>query len=412
MTPDENRGALVRITSGKGLGQERLILANTATEIVVSPPWNIVPDGSSQFAVCESTWKFGGLGFQDSVTITIPNRPGMTVHVSGRAANVKDEECSFELSPLRRWRVLGSGSGWDTDVPPIPYFGLASVGRGSVELGGLAFQDLDNTSTVSSGTLTIWYLDETGPSSGLTLSEGIGAEHLALVLAGGENPAAGSVLRIGNELLTVLESGSAGSCVVERGGFGTNAAVHDAGAAVTMLQRRVAVVPFARDFFGSPASGSYRFSVPLANARVDGAELFLTNSKGNSPASRINFVSLGEGGLRTLSGGQFSIQVQGALGIENDAAPGLLVERTVSVRDVVATVGRAPSGGSVGLRLRQGNDIFCEFTIPAEAGSSAPISGASLPTLVGGNVLALDITSVPQGVGTLSAADLTVTIRL
>ena len=38
----------------------------------------------------------------------VPNRENAVVHISGRAANVHDRECSYELSPLTRWTIGGA----------------------------------------------------------------------------------------------------------------------------------------------------------------------------------------------------------------------------------------------------------------------------------------------------------------
>jgi hypothetical protein len=53
--------------------------------------------------------------------------------------------------------------------------------------------------------------------------------------------------------------------------------------------------------------------------------------------------------LRTPSGGQLSIQVEGYLAIQLNSAPPLVIEDGHSVRDVFAVVGEAPSGAPVEL---------------------------------------------------------------
>ena len=120
----------------------------------------MIPDASSFFVVAETGWQFGALAKSSPVQFAVPNRGGETVQVCGRAANVNDLECSAELSTVTRWQIGGSGTS-DVDVPPQPYFGLGAGQRGgTVELSGVSFTELTNTSTISAATLTMYYWDE------------------------------------------------------------------------------------------------------------------------------------------------------------------------------------------------------------------------------------------------------------
>ncbi|MGD0136295.1 MAG: phage tail protein, partial [Bryobacteraceae bacterium] len=128
-------GATVRITKGTGAGQEQTIASNTATTVTITTPWSVQPDNTSFFLIADSTWQFGASSNASPVSFAIPNREGVTVDVSGRAANVMDEECSYELSPLTAWTILGAtGQALDTDVPAQPVFGLFAIGAGSIEV--------------------------------------------------------------------------------------------------------------------------------------------------------------------------------------------------------------------------------------------------------------------------------------
>ncbi len=69
--------------------------------------------------------------------------------------------------------------------------------------------------------------------------------------------------------------------------------------------------------------------------------MFVTNEKGNSPAAAICLTQSVDNGLRTLSGGQYSIQVDGFLAVDQSVAPALVVEAAHSVRDVFAVLGTA-----------------------------------------------------------------------
>src|SRR5262249_51182560 len=97
MLADDFRGGLVRITRGKGAGQDPLSIANDATTLTVSPAWTVIPDSTSYFVVAESTWKFGGVSATSPAEIQIPNRPGATVEISGRSANALNHESAYEL---------------------------------------------------------------------------------------------------------------------------------------------------------------------------------------------------------------------------------------------------------------------------------------------------------------------------
>jgi hypothetical protein len=137
----------------------------------------------------------------------------------------------------------------------------------------------------------------------------------------------------------------------------------------------------------------------------------VTNVHGNSPSTGVSFGGTADQGLRTLAGGQLSIQVEGYLAIQTAAAPPLIVESSLAARDIFAVVGEAPSGGPVQLQLRQGSTIYCTLTIPDGATISNSVDGFGLPPLSGGNQVLLDILSVPTASGT-PGRDLTVIIRL
>jgi hypothetical protein len=225
--------------------------------------------------------------------------------------------------------------------------------------------------------------------------------------------AVGQILQVGSELMEVTEVLSGGSTyTVRRGSHGSTAAAHGSGAAVFHLARRVFVIAFPRQFFGSPASGSFSYSAALANARVCGVELFMTNGRGNGEAAKASYTGLSDGGVRTLSGGQLNLQVQGHLAIETNAAPPVVVERARSVRDVFAVVKQAPVGDPVVLRVRRDAGEYCVLTIPAGSNVSNTIPGASLAPLPALSKLYLDIVSVGQNALSAPGRDLTVTIRL
>ncbi len=121
MVVNDNRGAVVRITRGRGEGQERPVQSNTATTLTLTSAWDMVPDSTSFFTIAESGWHFGAAGATSPVQFAIPNRTGATVEITGRAANANDQESQVELATVTRLLIDGAGNGGvDTDVPPSP----------------------------------------------------------------------------------------------------------------------------------------------------------------------------------------------------------------------------------------------------------------------------------------------------
>lgn len=410
MQPDAYKGMVVRITKGKGAGQERAVVANSATVLVVTPAWTVAPDATSFFVVAESGWHFGAAGRTSPVEFQVPNRVGATVHVIGRSANARDDECAAELSPLTRWQILGTGAPFDVGVPGKPVFGLAPVGGGTVELVGIAFQDLTNTRTIMAATVTLHYWDELSSPSSILLSAAVGATDSVLDLSAPGSAQQDSLVQIDAELMRVVEVQNGGlRYQVARGVNGSTAEPHAAQSPVYHLQDKVFIVPFVRDFFGSRASGNYGYPIFLPDARIASAELFVTNTHGNSETEAVCFTNTVSEGLRTLSGGQLSIQIEDFLAIQTNAAPPLIVQESHCVRDVFAVVRQAPEGSPIELRVRQNEATYCTLTVPTGETVSNVVEGFGLPPLTAGSQVNLDVVSV----GTLQPGrDLTVTMRL
>ena len=404
--------ALVRVTRGTGATQERVVTANDANTLTVTPPWVVEPDATSFFVVAEGTWTFGGLGTNSPVEFEIPNRPGTTVEISGRSANVYDLESAYELNPVTRWQIGGAG-GLDSGTPPTPVFGLNPAGQGTIELLGIGFTTLVNTHTIYVGTLTLYSWNELNSPATFFLASGIAATDVALTLNAAGPANVGDLIQIEGEILEV--SGTSGGGVtyqVIRGSRGSTAAAHVTSKLVYHLTRSITIVPFVKDFFGSPASGSFSYSVFLPDARVGAADFYVNNSMGSSAVAHATFGATVDQGQRTLAGGQISIQVQGYLAIQTNAAPPLVIEDSHAARDMFAVVQNAPSGGAIVMQVRQGSTIYCTLTIPDGATISNVVSGFGLPPLVASALLNLDITAVPTAAGTLPGRDLTLIIRL
>ncbi len=417
MMSNEYRGMWVRITQGKGAGQERIIQANDATSLAVTPAWAIIPDTTSKFVVADSTWQFGASSANSPIEFTVPNRTGVNLHILGRSANVNNKECFYELSPQTVWRIGGgAGRSLDENIPPAPSFGLFAAGRGDVDLLSVSFATFTNTLTVTSGTLTLHCWNEINSPTGYSLTSTIDsvATEISLNIAG--VAVEGGIIQIESELMQVVANHSSGmGYTVQRAVLGSIAAAHDSSTPIYHLERKVSIVPFPRNFFGTPASGSYAHTISLPHNRIAAAELFVTNLRGNSPTTNHYYAATDDTGIRTMNGGQIAIQVEGYLAIQREAAPAFVIDDYYPFRDIFAVVGQAPTGAPIQMQLRQDDQVICTLTIPiTPAGTtiSNVVDGFGQTPLQRGDRLLLDILSVGTSGSTTPGRDLTVTIRL
>ena len=403
-------GMIVRIMSGTGADQEYTIASNTATTLTLAQPWAVQPDATGLFVVAEAAWHFAATSKTSPVQFEIPNETGVTLHIQGRGANVNNLEGPPLLSTLTRWTIGGGGLG-DMAAPPQPVFGLgtSSLESGTVELSGVSFPTLTNTTSVTAGTLTMYYWDELVGNTPYSLGAEMAATDTVLNLTQAGTAAAGSFVQVEAEVMQVAAVANGGlQYQVTRGMHGTTAAPHAAQVAVYQLLSTVAVVPFPLDFFGSPLSGNWSCPMPLPNTKVASAELFVTNTRGNSPTGAINLTQSVNYGLRTLSGGQYSFQVQGFLAVDSNPAPNVIVEAAHAVQDVYAVVKQAPVGGPIQITLSQNGSSYCTLSIPDGATVSPSVNGFGTPLLAQAQ-LSMAITAVGQ---TSPGSDLTVILRL
>jgi hypothetical protein len=403
-------GMVLRITRGTGAGQEYTIASNTATSITLLQPWAVQPDATSFFVVTEAGWHFAAAAKTSPVQFAVPNETGVTLQIQGRAANVNNLEGSALLSTLTRWQVGGGGEG-DMAAPPQPVFGLGTsqLQGGTVELSGVSFSDLTNTHSVTAGTLTIHYWDELTGNPLCSLAAAVVPADTTVSLTQAGTATAGAFIQLEEEVLQVTDVLNGGlQYQVTRAMHGTTADSHDAQVAVYHLGNKVSVVPFPQNFFGSPASGNWSHPVALPNTKVSSAELCVTNSRGNSPTQAVNFTKSENYGLRTLSGGQYSFQVEGFLAVTSNPAPNIVVEAAHAVQDIYAVVKQAPVGGPIHLTLNQNGNPYCSLTIPDGAIASPSVNGFGL-VLQAQAQLSLAITAVGS---TSPGADLTVIVRL
>jgi hypothetical protein len=402
-------GMTARITRGTGAGQECTVTANNATSLTISPPWTIEPDATSFFTVAEAGWHSGAQTQSSPVQFAIPNRSGEVVQITGRSANVNNVECAPGLCTVTRWTIGGSG-GADTQAPPQPFFGMGpGTAGGTAVLSGVSFTDLTNTSSISSGTLTVYYWNELAGTPTTLLASAMGAGDQTLTLGTAGPAVAGSTLEIDDEVLRVTAVTNGGTQYsVARGIDGTTAATHAASAPVYHLASQTVIAPFPSNFFGSPYCGNWNYPMAMPDVRVACAELFVTNDVGNSMTAAINLTHNDANGLRTLSGGQYSIQVDGYLAVEQCVAPPIVLEASHAVRDVYAVLGTA-ADAVVQVQLNVNGALYCTLTFQSGATLSSSVNGNTLPPLIMGGQVTAAVLSVGQ---TNPGANLTVLIRL
>lgn len=409
---NEYRGCAVRIVGGKGAGQERIIESHSATEFLVSPPWRVPPDATSRFVIAEAAWKAAGMTRSDEIRFLVPNGVAGAVQFLGIAVSARGAE-SPESEAILGWHELSWTGAGDVDVPPKPGFGLVSVGEGGFVISGIGFPTLENTRTIRTGTLTVHYWNELeGPSPWHTAAD-LPEDGAILLVQRSLGVEQADLLQVGREIMRVLEVRENGvELLVERGVHDTPVSAHPAGETIYPLKRLTTVLAFQKGFFGSPASGSYSYSVELPSARIAAAEFYVTNDRGSGPTGYEAYTSTVDGGLRTMAGGQYTIQYDGELSVMSAVAPPLVVERTRVVRDVQATVDRPPLGEPVLIRVLVNGRAYAEITVPAGQQSSEVISCFDCEPLPEGSSLQVAIVAVGTGPGSYPGRGLTVTLRL
>ncbi len=414
MIADEHVGMVVRITRGRGAGQERVIAGNSPTVMALARPWDVEPDSNSAFVVSESSWRLGAVTADSPARFALAQRSGATVQISARSVNHRGMESPIELSPFGRHRLAESDEQVaDTDLPPTPVFGLRPNGQGIVDLMGIGFANLANTRTIEAGVFTLHYFDELKNPTPYRLEGGVGPTDTVISMNLTGPAVQGSMIQIDGEILVVetvhLQSRS---YTVARGAFGTEPESHASQTQVFHLESRSHVVPFAKDFFGTPASGSYSYPIYLPAVKIAAAELYVRNMHGNSESAKRNLTSTVDYGIRTLSGGQLSIQVEGALAVEEYAAPPLILENTHVVRDVFAMLRQPPTGSAVVLELVNDGEPYCTLTIPPGATVSNVVSGLGKLPLREKSEVNLHIRAIGWTGDSVPAGDLTVIVRL
>jgi len=414
LAPDALKGKTVRVQSGTGSGQERLISGNSAGVITLASSWHTIPDATSSVCIVESGWQVGGNSRTSPCALGVPAQEGAAVHLRVFGVNSRGGQSRKDLAKITR-HVVGSGgsTGLDVAVPPAPTFGLTVRDGGYAVAGGIGFPTLENTSSISAGVLQLFYLDEVDGVTVGVLSAAIDSEDEALTFEGPVSVEVGQVLMVGGELVRCTQTTSAQTTVpVERGVLGGASVSHAVGIPVRRIEQVTQTFAVPRGFFGSVGSGDFEHAVAMSSSRVVAATLAFLNRKGFSEAGVVNLTSLAGQGLRVLQGGQIVLQVSGYLIIQTSATPPVVVEHARSIREVFAVVDEAPLGTPLVLRVRRNAETLCELTIAPEANVSNVVSGLVLPALAPMDRIALDVVSLGVGEGTFPGRNLTVSIRL
>ena len=154
--------------------------------------------------------------------------------------------------------------------------------------------------------------------------------------------------------------------------------------------------------------------MPLVCARIASAELFVTNGRGNSPVRSISLTGTVDNGLRTLSGRQINLAVEGVVAIESNAVPPATLPQASSIRDLFATIGQPPVGSPLTCVVRVNGTAIGTLTIPAGQIVSNAVDMTTDPSVEGLIIpaeqpVALDVTGVGSS---YPGKRLMVTIRL
>ncbi len=282
-----------------------------------------------------------------------------------------------------------------------------------LDLSAVSFQVLTNTRTIVAGTYSFYFYDEliANALAPVALSASVALADTVVRFAAPVQPA--TFVQIDGEILLAGATDSAGNTTVQRGMLSTDpqTAAHDVTALAYPLTEKVAIVPFVKNFFGTLASGDWKYSLELPNVRLAAASLFMTNTLGAGAVNSVSFTgSTNDQGLRTLSGGQFSFQISGYLAIQTVmATPAVIVDADHSVRDIYGILGTGSSGAGVTLQLNLNGTMYATVQFDEGATTSSTVAGFGLTILHAGDLLTLEVT----GVGTMNpGSDLTLVMRL
>jgi hypothetical protein len=404
------------IAEGTGKGQERSIVSNTATTLTLLTPWSVIPGPGSIFVIAEAAWKLAAISSHSPAIFDLPYRVGGVIQITGRAANILNQESNANLEPISRMHMGGGST--DVGLPGMPSFTLETPGGGDLTVLEVGFTDVTSANNVTSGTLQLFYWNEIKTPSPYSLAHALDGSSPTVSLVVPANPYTpfvGQLIQIDQELMSIVSvNADSASYSVTRASAGSIATAHSLGAIVMQLDTSTVVMPFASGFFENRASNNYIHTVSVPDIRISAAEFFVSNSFGNSQATIVSYAS-NNTLLRTLSGGQFSLQVNGYVATQQNAAPPLVVEATHAVRDIRLTLGQDPAGYILAVDLLQNGSEYCQLIYdPTQSIPSAIVDTVAFPPVAEGALLTINLTLtlIPNYTQALNPGrDLTVTIR-
>lgn len=157
-----------------------------------------------------------------------------------------------------------------------------------------------------------------------------------------------------------------------------------------VLHRRTSLIPFVGSFFGTPASGEWLGTVPLADAVVWAAELQLTNARGPGSVGRLALAD----GLRTLSGGQITLRVDGTLAVDSSPSSDVVVENDHKIGAIRGYLKRPPTGSRLEVVVTQDGTALASLRFAPGQVISDVVDGQILPKVRSKARLGLQITTV------------------
>ncbi|MBM3758876.1 MAG: hypothetical protein FJW36_01385 [Acidobacteria bacterium] len=413
----ENRwvGKKLLIRSGTGEGQEIEITANTANTITIARSFETMHGGDSKFTIVDTAWTFAAESDTSTITVMLPLIQVSSFEVSLRSVSKDDSELDPLESPWLVWQVgVGSSGNSDTGVPPEPVFGFSLIEEGMISIGGIAFPALENLSSIYVGQLGVLFWDEltapTATSLGAALldtGDQVTIDGLASTLP------EGTLFQIEEEIFEVNGPPVAGNQYpVIRARYSSSAAAHSAAIPLFVLARREMTIPFAPGYFNTTAGVGFRYNFRLPNVRLSGADLTLWNPVGASPKKEVCYTGVTNFGVRTLSGGQITMNVQGYLAIEASAGNSYQVDRATVVRDVSAYVQEPPVGGDVEVLVRVNGSPYCDLVIEAGFPVATAVSRFNVAPIPAGATISFDILNVPPASAGTPGRDLTVLLQI
>jgi len=294
-------------------------------------------------------------------------------------------------------------------LPGEPVFSIAAW-PGGLEFFAPSFTDLSAARTIRAAKFTVWAWDETAPVTA-QLSGGIDADDTSLGTDDLSGFTEGDYCVLDSEIVRVFDFVGS-TAMIDRAQLESSAATHSSGATLIRLAPHVFSFSFPEGFFlltGAGGPGDWTSWQVFRAMRVCAALCSVVNAVGESPVAIAHYTDTADQGLRTLSGGQVDVQVQGVLGVVSEAAPPTYLAQTSSVLDIQAFVKQAPTGAAITVDVTLGPLGVGTLTIAAGETESDVIDGRGFPPILTTHPITIDITQVGS---TFPGEELVVRIRL